>query len=105
VAEEDGVSIPDFYKGIASLDKTHPVLFRFPGSFALLLVRLTEFLGIRLPITTDNLLGLKHLRHFPNHSAEDLGIRVRTFSDSIRELSNLSYAERPPIIPPQNLKK
>lgn len=35
-----------------------------PGGPALLAVKLCEKLGLRLPVTSENLLGLKHLRRF-----------------------------------------
>ena len=48
---------------LAAAGLNRPIL-PLPGGPALLAVKFCEKLGLRLPITSENLLGLKHLRRF-----------------------------------------
>jgi len=59
--EEQPVLLRDFYSAIAArLGVTRP-LIPLPGGMALAGLRIAESLGLRLPMTSQNLLGLKHL--------------------------------------------
>ncbi len=87
VAEADGVPVAEFYRAVAALDGRRPWLVRLPGPLALPALMLTERAGLRLPVTTDNLLGLKHLVHFdtgPTRAA--LGLSPRDFHAALAEL-------------------
>lgn len=83
------VSTPmrEFYREIAQIDgirlKTCPV----PGDLALFGIRVLEQLGLKPPITTDNLLGIKHLREFdPNADLARLGLKPLSFQESLQRL-------------------
>ena len=88
VAEPVGVPMVAFYRAVAALDGRHPWLIRLPGNVALPLARLAERAGLRLPVTADNLLGLKHLVHFDTaQSRAALGVEPRDFHASMRALA------------------
>lgn len=88
VAESDGVSPAEFYRGTAALEGKRARLIRLSGDPALLLARAAEALGVRLPVTSDNLLGLKCLRHFEAaESANALGVSCRDFWSSLATLA------------------
>jgi nucleoside-diphosphate-sugar epimerase len=84
----DPVPLQKFYLGTAALDGRKPVLLLLPGDPALQLLRIVEKLGIKLPITSENLAGLKGVRRFD--TSEDLrrlGIHVRSFEESLAALA------------------
>lgn len=84
VAEPDPIPIRDFYQGVASLEGKKCLFISLPGTAALNLLRLSERLGIRLPITSENLLGLRHLQSFDvRRSLENISFKPRRFKESI----------------------
>ena len=88
VAEPVGVPVADFYRAVAALDGNHPWLVRLNGDLALPWLRLAERLGVRLPVTADNLLGLKHLLHFDTATSRvALGVEPRDFRASLATLA------------------
>ena len=87
IAHKDTVSIQDFYTKIAALSGKHPWLVSMPGSIALLVTRCAEMLGLRLPITSDNLLGLKYIHYFDTQeSCKALNINPLSFDESLKLL-------------------
>ena len=63
------------------------MLIAMPGNIALLIVRCFELFGIRLPITSDNLLGLKYSKYFDTEdSCKKLGITPLSFDQSLARL-------------------
>lgn len=87
VAHPQGVPIAEFYRGIAALDGRKPVLVPFPGDLALFGIATLERLGLRPPISSDNLLGIKYLHHFD--TAADLarlGLHPLSFQESLERL-------------------
>lgn len=87
LAHPQGVLLADFYRQIAALDGRSPKLVPFPGDLAIFLTSMAEKLGLQLPIHSDNLLGMKHLRRFdPTADLERLGIRPISFAESLRRL-------------------
>jgi nucleoside-diphosphate-sugar epimerase len=84
LAHAEAAGLRDFYNGIGGLDGRRPRLVPFPGGLALALVSLAEKAGLRLPIHSDNLLGLKHLRYFdPSADLARLGLRPLSFAESL----------------------
>ena len=59
-----------FYRELAALSGQRCRFVRLPGAPALLALRMTERLGLSLPISSDNLLGLKRMQVWP--VADDL---------------------------------
>lgn len=54
--------IRDFYKEIARLDGKRCRFIPLPGALSLQGLRLLEALGLKLPINSENLLGLKNMK-------------------------------------------
>ncbi len=87
IAELEGVSVSEFYRGIAQLDGKNPVLLPFPGGVTVFILKLFEKIGLHLPITSENLLGIKHLKKFEvANDLARLGIFARNFQESLRSL-------------------
>jgi nucleoside-diphosphate-sugar epimerase len=88
LAHPEPVSMRQFYRSIAQADGRRAVLLPVPGDLALLAIRALERTGMRLPITSDNLLGIKHLEWFdPEPSARRLGLRPIGFRESLAKLT------------------
>jgi nucleoside-diphosphate-sugar epimerase len=64
IAETEGVAPKEFYRGLALLEGKRPLLCPLPGDVALLGVRALEAIGMKPSVSSNNLLGLKQLRHF-----------------------------------------
>lgn len=95
VAEAPGTLMNVFYKAIGLLENKDALIAPFPGDIALLGLRLTESLGLKLPISSENLLGIKHIKEFPNEPAvTQLGTRIRPFSESMYELARLEGKDK-----------
>lgn len=84
LAEVEPVRLRDAYAELARAVGKRPRFLRLPGGPSLLALRLAEALGFRLPISSDNLLGLKHLRPFDlAGDVQRLGVRPRTMRESM----------------------
>ena len=84
VAEPEGQEMKEFFKKLAARLHTRCRLVPLPLGLMLMALRLIEKLRIPLPLSSENLLGLKHLKHVP--SAEDLakiGLTVKSADQSL----------------------
>ena len=87
LAHPDATPMREFYSGIAAVDGIALKAVPFPGEVALLSIGLLEKIGVKPPITTDNLLGIKHLRYFdPRGDLARLDLRPLSFKESLRRL-------------------
>jgi nucleoside-diphosphate-sugar epimerase len=87
VAVNDALSLREFYSAVAACMGKRPVFVPLPGGFALHLLRLAERLGFSLPLSSDNLMGLKQLRTFDVRAdLERLGLRPRTTQETLAEI-------------------
>ncbi|WP_438479480.1 NAD-dependent epimerase/dehydratase family protein [Oleiharenicola lentus] len=69
------ISVRELYRRMLHSAGLRRTIIPLPGSLALRGLRATEALGLRLPLTTENLLGQKHLRSFETaNSYTRLGI-------------------------------
>ncbi len=64
VAEIKPIELRQFYSHIAQAVGKNPVFVQIPGNTAFWALRAAESMKIRLPLSSDNLLGLKRLRSF-----------------------------------------
>jgi len=84
LAHPQAVKMREFYSAIALADGVRAKFISFPGDFALAAVILAERLGMRAPISSDNLLGLKHLRIMdPAPSLARLALHPLSFLESL----------------------
>ncbi|MBI4405580.1 MAG: NAD-dependent epimerase/dehydratase family protein [Deltaproteobacteria bacterium] len=94
-ADFPGVSVRDYYRGISLLENRHRWIVPFPGDFVLPFVQLFERWHLPLPLSSDNLLGLKHLRSF---AASKVGVNCLSYAQSLAALAteegNFSAARR-----------
>ncbi len=87
LAHPESTPMREFYREIAKIDGIQLKTCPFPGDLALFGIRLLEGIGLKPPITSDNLLGIKHLREFdPNADLARLGLKPLSFRESIQRL-------------------
>ena len=89
VASPQAVPIREFYSGIARLQERRPRFLPLPGPAILWLLRVAERAGIPLPLTSENLLGLKAARTFEVEAdLATLGIRPIPWEIALQRLDN-----------------
>ncbi len=87
LAHPESTPMREFYQGIAQIDGIRLKTCPFPGDLALFGIRLLEAIGLKPPITSDNLLGIKHLRQFdPAADLARLGLKPLSFQESLQRL-------------------
>jgi nucleoside-diphosphate-sugar epimerase len=88
LAHPESTPMREFYAGLAALEGTRLKVCPFPGDLALFGIRVLERMGLRPPISSDNLLGIRHLRLFdPLADLTRLGLEPLSFQESLRRLS------------------
>ena len=70
--------LQEFYRQIFIKQKLTPRFLHLPGDLTLIALKVAEFLKIPLPLTSENLLGLKYLQTFEPDCAK-LGIDPKPF--------------------------
>jgi len=84
VAEPEPVALRDFYGSIARATSRRPRFLSLPGELSLYGLLGAEKLGFRLPLSSDNLLGLKRLRAFDlTADIERLGLSPAPMRESL----------------------
>lgn len=87
LSEREPVTLREFYGAIAQALGKQPRFLRVPGRVARAGLRAAERLGFSLPLSSDNLQGLRRLRAFD--VAGDLrriGLSPRTMRESLAEI-------------------
>ncbi len=85
VAEPEGLEIRDFFKLVAAGLNKQCTLVLLPMGLFLTALRIIERLRIPFPLSSENLLGLKQMKHM--HSAKDLakiGLEVKCAEESLK---------------------
>ncbi len=75
LAHPTPLTIQAFYTQIFEKLDLSPRFLKFPGDLTLLVLKVAEFLNIPLPLTSENLLGLKYLKVYES-DCEKLEIRT-----------------------------
>ena len=70
--------LKEFYQKIFIKQKLTPKFLHLPGNLTLIGLKAAEFLKIPLPLTSENLLGLKYLQIFES-DCEKLGVISKAF--------------------------
>ena len=87
VAEPDPIPMRDFLSALAGRLGRRPLFLPVPMAPALAVFRAIELLRIRLPVSSENLLGLKQMRaDDTQRDLATLGIRARTALESLNDL-------------------
>jgi NADH dehydrogenase len=95
LAERDPVSLRELLAATARALGKRPRFLRLPGGIALPLLQAAENLGLSLPLSSDNLRGLRRLRAF--EVAADLrgiGLSPRAMHQSLAEIRWNGLARR-----------
>lgn len=96
VCEPAGLTIRDLFLLTASLQHRPLRVVPLPFGPAILALRLAESLRLRLPVSSDNLLGLRSmLAADPGQSLRRLGITPRDAATSLADLLAVAPAVRP----------
>jgi nucleoside-diphosphate-sugar epimerase len=84
VGEQFPVTIRDFYRAVLQWLGRRAMLLPLPGAPFLHAMRFAERLGITLPMTSENLLGLGGLRLYDiSPTIRSVGFRPRTLPESL----------------------
>lgn len=87
VGEQEPVAVDEFYRAIVERLGLNKPAVRLPGGLAFAFLRTTERLGLRWPMSSENLLGLKHLiRYDLARDLETLELRPKTMRESLAAL-------------------
>ena len=93
LAHPQSTPLREFYAGVAAADGIRLNVCPFPGDLALFAIRMLERLGLRPPISSDNLLGIKYLRQFdPVADLARLGLQPLSFPESVQRLMGRASA-------------
>lgn len=86
IAEPKGVEIKEFFKKVAFFLGKKCNLIPLPMTPMLFLFRITESLHIPLPLSSENLLGLKTMRQMPSSSdLARIGISLRGLDQALKD--------------------
>ncbi len=87
VAESEAVTMKQLYRMIAGKINATPVFINIPYAVIYPLMRIPEMLRLPLPLTTENLKGLKQLRAFDTDEIQKkLGIRLLSARETIERI-------------------
>lgn len=87
IATEESVPYIEFYRALASTVNVTPRFMKIPYWFAEFGIAVSKFMGRRLPVTKDNLLGLKQMKKMDSSGdLKKLGIKLRGYKESFSAL-------------------
>ncbi|MCF8257333.1 MAG: NAD-dependent epimerase/dehydratase family protein [Flavobacteriales bacterium] len=87
VASEEVITLRQLYQQIARSKSLNPFFLSLPYALFNAVFSILAILPLPLPISKENLLGLKHLRSFDTASdLHRLGVRIRPLDDVLRSL-------------------
>lgn len=87
IAETEGIELRDLFRSIADRLGKRCVLLPLPAGPLLLVLRSAEAMGLRLPLSSENVLGAKSLRTQPSEAdLADLGVSLRGTGRSLDDL-------------------
>lgn len=84
IGSAEATTLREFYRAILVNDHLRRPLLPVPGGPSMVVLRALEALGIRLPFTSENLLGLRALRRFETRpSLELLGLQPVALNEAL----------------------
>ena len=87
IATEESVPYVEFYRELASTVNVKPRFMKIPYWFAEFGISFSKLLGRKLPVTKDNLLGLKQMKKIDSAAdLKKLGLKLRDYKESFAEL-------------------
>jgi nucleoside-diphosphate-sugar epimerase len=89
IAEPVGIDMKSFFRRISKQLNISCVFIPLPFTPILSIIKFLERQKLTLPLTSENLLGLKHMKIVASEeSLNRLGITLRTYKESIQLFSN-----------------
>ncbi|MEO5644561.1 MAG: NAD(P)-dependent oxidoreductase [Bacteroidia bacterium] len=83
IATEETVPYIEFYRALAATVNVTPRFMKIPYWFAELGIKLGKLTGRKLPVTKDNLLGLKQMKKIDSSAdLQRLGLKLRNYKES-----------------------
>lgn len=83
-AESDAITMKQLYQMMAEKNNVNPVFISIPYPVMYAVMRLSEMLHLPLPLTIENLKGLKQLRPFDTREIQQkLGIKLLSAREAI----------------------
>jgi nucleoside-diphosphate-sugar epimerase len=87
IAEPGGVTLRELFLSMAAQLGRRRFILPLPYGPVLLALRMVEKLRLPLPVSSENLLGMRGLRHVPSEAdLERLGLRARSAAESLASL-------------------
>lgn len=87
VCEPDGLPMRDLFRLMGRLTGRRVRIVPLPFGPVILALRAAEAIGLALPVSADNLRGLRSMRPMdPRESLARLGLTLRTARESLRDL-------------------
>ncbi len=87
VATEEPVPYQEFYSTLAETLGTKPRFIKIPYWFAAFGITMAKALGKIVPVTKDNLLGLKQMKKIDSaNDLNKLGLKLRDYKESLKLL-------------------
>jgi nucleoside-diphosphate-sugar epimerase len=87
VAEPEGLELRELFHAIAARMGRRARLVPLPAAPLLVALRTAEAIGLRLPLTSENVLGARSLRTQPSEAdLARIGVTVRSTADSLDDL-------------------
>ena len=87
IAEPGGVTLRELFLSMAAQLGRRRFILPLPYGPVLLALRLVEKLRLPLPVSSENLLGMRALRHVPSEAdLARLGLRARSAAESLANL-------------------
>lgn len=82
-------TVRTLYEAIAGLSGVRPRLFNVPIGLLLPIVKIAEWLGVPLPITSENLNGLrKSIIHLTQKDLQTLGLQLQDLNQALQAHTN-----------------
>lgn len=88
LAETPATTMRELLEAMAQRLRRRPWFLAVPVTPVLAVLRATEALGLRLPVSSENLLGVLSATYQDPSRAAELGVRIRSFRESIDVLSS-----------------
>ncbi len=89
VATDEPVPFKQFYSDLAKTLGIKPTFIRAPFWLAGMAIGIGNLFGMKLPVTKDNLLGLKQMKQIPSSAdLKKIGIELRNHKEGFSELTS-----------------
>jgi len=89
IAEQNSITYKEFYKALSKQINVKPLFIPMPFFIAEVILSVSKIIGMKLPVTKENLLGLKNNEY--TNTSDDLkiiGMRLKTYKESIEGIKS-----------------